>query len=782
MSKRSLPTVVSSIPRDLRTFIDRLRDMLTDGSADRIITARELANAGVVSILGNGALALPEGSSLVQSPPAPTNVAATGAVANIFVEWDAPIYRGHAYAEIWSSPTDDLGAAVLVGMAPGSLFLDAVGFSTTRYYWVRFVNALDEKGPYNGISGTSDTTAVDVDYLLGVLEGEITESQLYTDLSTKINDSADGVSYLATQNGIRVQASSDGKTVIGGFGVMGSVDAEKGPTIDFGVLANSFYVAAPATATGIESAIPFIVQTTPTTINGVEVPIGVYMRDAFIQNGTITNAKIANLAVDDAKIADLSAEKITAGTISADRIAANSLTADKIDTRGLSIKDGAGNVILAAGSALNWSMVGGAGKPADGATSGSNLVKKSIFSDGSMGGWNGSGVCATCHGGVGELDVTVRDTLEIGNDFYVTPGETLFAAADIYTGASSYPASAGVMFTGASGSAIGWAGVPALAAGQDWTRRQSSFTVPSGAIKATPWLQIDGPGGQTLPYVAFSRIYVGRQQEGATVGAPAGTYVAGILAQDVESQSGAQAKANAAAQTANWSQITNVPAFGNFAYLSSITSANIGTYIEGAAIGEAYIADAAITQAKIGSAAVGSAQIANLAVDTLRIKDNAVTESVGFSASQYSYNMTTDMSHIPTVSGMKYNTLPNPIILASAVLSISGLRYSFLSHNTWFGYAAGDCYFALYALPETSPGVYNTDIAPVYIYHTFYDMGGDANTTRFNLALHSASAPISDTGNVKFVLVFIDWERDAADRTSFISVSCRGGFILGTKK
>lgn len=315
MSKRSLPTVVSSIPRDLRTFIDRLRDMLADGSADRIITARELANAGVVSILGNGALALPEGSSLVQSPPAPTNVAATGAVSNIFVEWDAPIYRGHAYAEIWSSPTDDLGAAVLAGMAPGSLFLDAVGFSTTRYYWVRFVNALDEKGPYNGISGTSATTAVDVDYLLGVLEGEITESQLYTDLSTKINGSADGVSYLATQNGIRVQASSDGKTVIGGFGVMGSVDAEKGPTIDFGVLANSFYIAAPATVTGVESAIPFIVQTTATTINGVEVPIGVYMRDAFIQNGTITNAKIANLAVDDAKIASLSVAKLKAGAI-----------------------------------------------------------------------------------------------------------------------------------------------------------------------------------------------------------------------------------------------------------------------------------------------------------------------------------------------------------------------------------------------------------------------------------------------------------------------------------
>lgn len=62
-------------------------------------------------------------------------------------------------------------------------------------------------------------------------------------------------------------------------------------------------------------ALPFVVQTTPTTINGVAVPPGAYFNDAFIQNGTITNAKIANLAVDDAKIANLSVSKLTAGSL-----------------------------------------------------------------------------------------------------------------------------------------------------------------------------------------------------------------------------------------------------------------------------------------------------------------------------------------------------------------------------------------------------------------------------------------------------------------------------------
>ena len=52
-----------------------------------------------------------------------------------------------------------------------------------------------------------------------------------------------------------------------------------------------------------------------TTVNGVPVAPGVYMRDLYVQNGTITNAKIGNLAVDDAKISDVTATKIKTGTL-----------------------------------------------------------------------------------------------------------------------------------------------------------------------------------------------------------------------------------------------------------------------------------------------------------------------------------------------------------------------------------------------------------------------------------------------------------------------------------
>jgi hypothetical protein len=67
-----------------------------------------------------------------------------------------------------------------------------------------------------------------------------------------------------------------------------------------------------------------------TTINGVAVPAGLYMRDIYVANGSISNEKVGNAAIDDAKIANLSAAKVTFGVMSGDRIDVNSLDADRI--------------------------------------------------------------------------------------------------------------------------------------------------------------------------------------------------------------------------------------------------------------------------------------------------------------------------------------------------------------------------------------------------------------------------------------------------------------------
>ena len=152
---------------------------------------------------------------------------------------------------------------------------------------------------------------------------------------------------------------------VSGYGLSAYVDPQGNATSDFQVRADTFSIAPPAVysatppaggfsgkvwidtsagntpkwynstsktwqTTPVKGAVPFIVKTTAETIDGVLIPAGVYMDTAYISK----------------------------------------LTADKIDTRGLSIKDVNGNVILSAGSPLDWSDVAGTGKPANNATVG----------------------------------------------------------------------------------------------------------------------------------------------------------------------------------------------------------------------------------------------------------------------------------------------------------------------------------------------------------------------------------------------------------------------------
>jgi hypothetical protein len=116
-----------------------------------------------------------------------------------------------------------------------------------------------------------------------------------TNMQAVIND-VDGIGALYT-------AKVDVNGLVGGFGVYND-----GTTIDAGFDVDYFWVGK-----GTEAEKPFIVVTTPQVLpSGKTVPAGVYMNKAFITQ----------------------------------------LDADQIDTRGLSIRDTNGNVILSAGSAL----------------------------------------------------------------------------------------------------------------------------------------------------------------------------------------------------------------------------------------------------------------------------------------------------------------------------------------------------------------------------------------------------------------------------------------------
>ena len=174
---------------------------------------------------------------------------------------------------------------------------------------------------------------------------------------------ASGSNTAAIQNESQVRATETGdlfakytvKVDIAGH-VSGYGLASTGNTAaafsEFGILADRFFISPPATSgssaptadlyagrvwvdtsatpsvtkyyTGSSwsttpQALPFIVQTSPTKVDDIDIPAGVYMNAAYIKNGTITNAKIGKAAIDDAKIANLSASKITSGEIAVGR-------------------------------------------------------------------------------------------------------------------------------------------------------------------------------------------------------------------------------------------------------------------------------------------------------------------------------------------------------------------------------------------------------------------------------------------------------------------------------
>lgn len=153
----------------------------------------------------------------------------------------------------------------------------------------------------------------------------------------------------------RYTVKTDVNGYVSGFGLASTANGAT-PSSAFAIRSDAFYIASPE-GPGVAPSMPFIVRTTPVTINGVNVPVGVYMSDAFIQNGTITNAKIANLAVDDAKVANLNASKINAGFISADRIQAGSVDAKLLNVNAAAITYGYINVARIADAAITSAKI-----------------------------------------------------------------------------------------------------------------------------------------------------------------------------------------------------------------------------------------------------------------------------------------------------------------------------------------------------------------------------------------------------------------------------------------
>lgn len=201
----SIPATQVADPK-LRPIIDAVRQMLITRSSgrdtmDRWITWRDLVEAGIAQRYLNGQpLPVPDPNGEYQPPPeddvetpdlgpppAPTDLEAVGGLLAIYLSWSMPAYNNLGYYEIWRSLVNNQGSAVRVGTTVAQQYADFIGNTGTYYYWVRAVSKQDLPGQFNAFGGTAATVSQDPTAILDMLNGQITESQLYGALNDRIS-------------------------------------------------------------------------------------------------------------------------------------------------------------------------------------------------------------------------------------------------------------------------------------------------------------------------------------------------------------------------------------------------------------------------------------------------------------------------------------------------------------------------------------------------------------------------------------------------------------------
>lgn len=183
---QTIPDVPTTTDRTLYNFLTSVKTWISNVGGV-MITRNKLLDYGAVVLAPDGSLEPPGGKFDPTEPDIPTGLAASGGMTHVLVTWNRPAYKNHDITEVYASSKDDRSSALLVGTSIGSTFDHSIGAAKTVYYWIRFRSKFGVLGTWNDIAGTKAETAIDVEVVLEALTGEITESQLYKDLHTRIN-------------------------------------------------------------------------------------------------------------------------------------------------------------------------------------------------------------------------------------------------------------------------------------------------------------------------------------------------------------------------------------------------------------------------------------------------------------------------------------------------------------------------------------------------------------------------------------------------------------------
>ena len=196
-----IPKVPAKISAELRQYLTSLGEALEirlgrkGDPRDRAVTLRELTDGGlnnttlrVGGVTTTGPASTSGGGTSSTTPVTPVGFLVTGGFANISLRWNWPgsNYSGHSLTEIWRNTVDVRASATRIGISPGTTFVDYCGGNQTFYYWIRHVNIDGLAGSYNATAGTLGQTQPDTTYLISLLAGSITSSELAGSLATPI--------------------------------------------------------------------------------------------------------------------------------------------------------------------------------------------------------------------------------------------------------------------------------------------------------------------------------------------------------------------------------------------------------------------------------------------------------------------------------------------------------------------------------------------------------------------------------------------------------------------
>ena len=329
-----------------------------------------------------------------------------------------------------------------------------------------------------------------------------------------------------------------------------------------------------------------------------------------------------------------SAWGIPGAIINGNLLVNGSVSAGKIDTRGLTIKDAAGNVILGSGTGLDWGQVVGIGKPESGATVGATLGHVTVnatafttdFAD--TAGW-------TNLSGAGEWVVVANtgsiggNALQIGNlagndqawlgrtslTIPFNPAKTYRIRARVY----AFGGTTGQFFLGFE--AFKGDGTTVIAkTGQELTGAGARISAPMHCVAANErvlpqneWVELEGyvrgHGGAGSGELSHNPATPVTMRTGTA-------YISPAIVANWNNKPG-----RVLVDYCIVEDVTYTPPNTQ----GKITPVNASTWIADAAIGNAQIASASITSAKIQDAAITSAKIGDAEVGTLKIADNAIS-------------------------------------------------------------------------------------------------------------------------------------------------------------